>query len=119
MKQCKPYLHRRATYPAKPDPDTLVLAEHYRLRWRHARLVKALSYGVKCSRADLSEISGIKPKYVGQTMTALSRRIRMRVEAFSFVGGKPTVWRMASPDDCARLRSIIAGCWFQQESRAA
>lgn len=57
---------RRATYPEEGEPETLALAETYRVTYRRARMLKALSFGTMVSVEEMAEASGVP-----ETMIAL------------------------------------------------
>lgn len=101
---------RRATYPAKPDPDTVALAEYFRIKWHYARIARALAFGIACTRADLSHVSGVRSTYVGQIVAAVCARIRVQVEFISFGRNAKDVWRLRQ-SDVEALQAIIRASW--------
>ena len=102
---------RRCTYPANPDPDTVALAETYRIRWHQARLLKVLSYFVTCSREELAIAACIDPKQVSEDLKRVAYRCSLKIDSVASVSGQRFGWRLALPEDRDRLKAVIATAW--------
>lgn len=113
-------LERRATYPANPDEDTHTLAEHYRVRWCHARLLKALSYFVSVTPVDLCAVSGIHPALLPMEIGKLAARVGFKIESVRKQEGAVAFYRLAAEADRDEIRAVIQSAWtFQTQGRKA
>jgi hypothetical protein len=108
-------LERRATYPANPDEDTYTLAEHYRVRWHHARLLKALSYFMAVSPADLCAVSGIHPALLPMEVGKLAARVGFKIESVRKQEGAVAFYRLAAEADRDEIRAVIQSAWHFSE----
>ena len=113
-------IERRATYPAHPEPDTVALAEHYRLRWHQARILKVLSYFVSVTPDEIADLTGVHRALVNSEVSHLARRAQIRMESVKAASGRIGVWRLAHAADRDELRAVIQSAWeFEGEKSAA
>jgi hypothetical protein len=113
---------RRATYPANPDPDTVAIAEHFRVRYSQARILKALSFSHAVAADELCDITGVHPALIKMEVHHTSRRCGFPIYIVSGPGKKPVLFRITSEADCARIRAIVLLSWgltetFKPQSR--
>jgi hypothetical protein len=104
-------LERRASYPAKPDPDTVALCEHYRLLYKHGRILKALSYFVKVTPAEMCAISGVRPEMITLEVRRVADRLKMRIETIWFRHGHIESWHLTFAHDRDEVRAVIQSSW--------
>jgi hypothetical protein len=109
-------LERRATYPADAEEDTLTLAEHYRIRWHQARILKALSYFVDVTPAELCFATGIHPALLTMEVRRVAERVRMRVETERRQDRTVAFYRLAHASDRDEIRAVINSAWHFSET---
>ena len=102
---------RRATYPANPDPDTVAIAEHYRLKYPRARVLKALSYFIDAPAVDLCAVSGIHPALLAMECDSIEKRTGLSIHLIRGRCNKVTAYRLAYTADRDELRAVIQGAW--------
>lgn len=110
-------IERRATYPENPDPDTVALAEHYRLRWHQARILKALSYFVSVTPEELCAASGLRRENLTIEVKNTAYRARVKVDTIWVRYGIVAAWRLAESADRDEIRAVIVGSWEFSECR--
>lgn len=101
----------RISFPQNAEPDTIAVAERFRLTYPRARLVKALAYGIKTTPEELSAISGVpRPLVVSEVQKAMEKC------GFVLKYGRgrdhKVVWIMLA-DKCAcdEVRKAITASW--------
>lgn len=104
-------IERRATYPANPEPDTVALAEHYRLRWHQARIVKALSYFVRVTPVELCAVANLRPETVTFEVRRVAERTKFKIDTLWVRYGLVAAWQLASEADRDELRAVIVSSW--------
>lgn len=104
-------LQRRSTYPPNPDPDTVALAEHYRLLWHHARILKALSFFVDVTPSEMSAVSGVHPALLSLEVNRVAQRVGVKVETVRHKDRTVRFYRMIEIDDRDEVRAVIQSCW--------
>jgi hypothetical protein len=111
---------RRATYPANPDPDTVAIAEHYRIRWHQARILKAMSYFMAVSPADLAAVTGIHPALLKSEVRRVADRttVRMQIDAVHHKSGIVAFFRLGRASDRDEIRAVIQSAWQFSETFA-
>jgi DNA-binding MarR family transcriptional regulator len=109
---------RRATYPANPDEDTVALAEHYRINYPRARILKALSYFVDVSTVDLCAVSGIHRAIMAMEVDNIERRTGLSISLIRARSNKVIAFRLTRAADRDELRAVIQGGWTFNENAA-
>jgi len=109
-------IERRSTYPADAEEDTLTLAEHYRIRWHQARILKALSYFVNVKPADLTAVTGIHPALLTMEVRRLAERVKMKVETERRQDRSVVFYRLANMSDRDEIRAVINSAWHFEET---
>lgn len=106
-------LERRMTYPANADEDTVAIAEHYRVKWHSARILKALSHFVDVTPADLSAVTGIHPALLTMEVRRVAERptVRMTIETVRRKDRTVRFYRLVKPSDAEQIRAVIASAW--------
>lgn len=106
---------RRATYPANPDPDTVALAEHYRIKWNRARILKAMSYFVAVTAQELADITSTHPALIRSEVQNASRQARMPIQMSVAQRPRVTFYQLANSHDRDELRAVMQAAWFGGE----
>jgi hypothetical protein len=111
-------IERRATYPANPDPDTVAIAEHYRIRWHQARILKAMSYFMAVTPADLAAVTGIHPALLKSEVRRVADRttVRMQIDAVHHKSGIVAFFRLGRASDRDEIRAVIQSAWQFSET---
>jgi DNA-binding MarR family transcriptional regulator len=109
-------MERRSTYPANPDEDTVALAEHYRINYPRARILKALSYHIDVTPDELSAVSGIHRVLLTMEVNKISERTGVRFESNRRRDNTVLFYRLASSRDREELRAVIQGNWHFSEN---
>lgn len=104
-------IERRTTYPPNPDPDTIALCEHYRIKYKQGRILKALSYFVDVTAEELSDITGVHRAIIKMEVHNTSRRTGMQIYVVSKQGRLPVVFRLMNAIDRDEVRSVMASSW--------
>jgi DNA-binding MarR family transcriptional regulator len=107
---------RRSTYPANPDEDTVALAEHYRLTYARARILKALSYHVDVTPEELTAVSGIHRALLTIEIRKIAERTNLRFESERKRDNTVLFYRLASRGCRDELRAVIQGSWLFSET---
>lgn len=101
---------RRQTYPDNADPDAVAIAEHYRMRYSFARIIKALSYGVPVTPDEMSYVSGIDREFL--TRSVIDATERCGVSPVTVMRYNRVVrWQLDDTYACAALRKVIRSGW--------
>lgn len=112
-------LERRDTYPANPDPDTVAIAEQYKMKWRAARIMKALSFFTLITRQEMADITGIHHAVLHTEVLHAAERARMRVDVLRGRDRELVGWRLTFSRDAQELRAVMTTAWGLEEGRAA
>lgn len=104
-------MQRRATYPANPDSETIAIAEHYGLKYRPARILKALSYFFDTTPEELSELTGVHPAIVKMEVQSLSARTGIRITFATKRSKVVSFYRLESARDRDEIRAVMASSW--------
>jgi hypothetical protein len=105
-------LERRATYPAETDEDTLTLAEHYRLKYPHARILKALSFYIDVTPAELSAVTGIHKALLSMEVRRVADRLRMSVYTVRRRDNAVISYRLGNASDRDEIRAVVCSNWL-------
>lgn len=101
-------MERRDTYPANPDPDTVAIAEHYKIKWRGARILKALSFFTLVTRNEMADITGIHHAVLHNEVLHAAERARVRVDVLRCRDNRVVGWRLAFAHHAKELRDVVA-----------
>lgn len=104
-------IERRATYPANADPDTVALADHYRLTYPRARILKALSYFTDVTPADLAAVTGIHRALLTVEVVHAASRAKTQVEIIRGNDRSVIFYRLLLAADRDEIRAVIQTSW--------
>lgn len=102
---------RRATYPAQPEEDTLALAEHYRVKWHQARILKALSFFLDITPDELSAVSGVHKALLTMEVRRVAERVGVRAQTVRRADQTVVFYRLSDPADRDAIRAVISNAW--------
>ncbi len=109
-------MERRATYPARPDPDTVALCEHYRLKYPRGRLLKALSYFIDVAAVDLCAVSGLHAAILAMEIRSLEKRTGFSIGLIRLRHNTVVAYRLMREADRDEIRAVIQGSWHFSET---
>jgi hypothetical protein len=102
---------RRASYPEHADPDTVAIAEYYRVRYIRARIIKALSFGVQVTPGELVQLSGIPKASLADHMYRITQKLGCSITAGRVGEGKVQWYLLKDARCCSEIRTVIRNSW--------
>lgn len=103
---------RRATYPINADEDTVNLAEYYRLKYHQARILKALSFFMDITPAELSAVTGIHRALLSMEVRRVAERLHMSVHTVRRRDNAVVSYRLGNTRDRDEIRAVVRGAWL-------
>ena len=109
--RARPKKRRRISIPTGADAECVAISDAYRLTYRHAVMLKVLSYGVIVSPGLLASLCGLIE------LEAAARRIRERT-GLSIIRGnsnsRGTAWFLLDEASAREVRAVIHTAWVTE-----
>lgn len=102
---------RETSYPDDACPDTIVVAERYKLNYHRARILHALSYGMSVPVLDMCALTKLPPEVICHEVHRMAEFLGISVKVGKVWGNIPKFFFLENEAFCQEVRDHIHMSW--------